>query len=72
MTTRFLKVPEAAKYLNTSDRFIRRLIAERRVPFHKLGSHVRIAVQDLDNYLAANRVEPKSVSTTWRTMKGVA
>lgn len=72
MTCRYLSVPEAADYLNTSVRFIRRLIAERRVAFHKLGKHVRFAVIDLDAYVAAGRVEPISVSSVWRHMKGVA
>jgi excisionase family DNA binding protein len=72
MGTRYLSVPEAAKYLNTSERFIRRLIAERRVAFHKLGKHVRFAIADLDAYVADGRVEPLSVSDVWRSMKGVA
>jgi excisionase family DNA binding protein len=69
---RYLSVPEAAEYLNTSVRFVRRLVAERRVAFHKLGKHIRFAVDDLDNYLAAGRIEPISVSDVWRSMKGVA
>jgi excisionase family DNA binding protein len=72
MTCRYLTVPDAADYLNTSERFIRRLIAERRVAFHKLGKHVRFAVSDLDAYVAAGRVEPASISTVWRGMRGVA
>lgn len=72
MPHRYLSVPEAAEYLNTSVRFIRRLIAERRVAFHKLGKHVRLAIHDLDEYVAAGRVEPVSVSEVWRSMKGMA
>jgi excisionase family DNA binding protein len=72
MPKSFLSVPEAADYLNTSVRFIRRLIAERRVAFHKFGKHIRFSVSDLDQYLAATRVEPTSVSATWRAMRGVA
>lgn len=72
LTARYLSVPEAAEYLNTSVRFIRRLIAERRVAFHKLGKHVRFAVSDLDEYVSAGRVEPVSVSEVWRSIKGVA
>lgn len=53
----YLTVPEAARYLNTSVRFVRRLIAERRIAFHKLGSHVRIAAADLDAFLLAGRIE---------------
>jgi excisionase family DNA binding protein len=54
----YLTVRETADYLNTSDRFVRRLIAERRIAFHHVGRHVRLAVSDLDAWLAAGRVEP--------------
>lgn len=53
-----LPVDEAAERLGTSTRFIRRLINERRIPFHKLGKHVRISSTDLAAFIAAGRVEP--------------
>jgi hypothetical protein len=34
---------------------------ERRIPFIKLGRHVRIAKSDLDAFIAAGRVEAGSV-----------
>jgi excisionase family DNA binding protein len=52
-----LTVEQAAERLGTSTRFIRRLIADRRIPYCKLGRHVRIAESDLINYVAAGRVE---------------
>lgn len=55
---RYLTVPEAATYLNTSVRFVRRLVAERRIAFHKLGAHVRLAQSDLEAFVQAGRVEP--------------
>jgi len=55
-TTKYLTVQEAADYLNTSVRFIRRIIAERRIAFHKVGRHVRLSVADLDVFVAAGRV----------------
>lgn len=72
MTGRYLSVAEAAEYLSTSVRFVRRLVAERRVAFHKVGKFVRFAVSDLDAFVAAGRVEPVSISDVWRAMKGVA
>lgn len=57
-TNKYLTVQEAADYLNTSVRFVRRLIAERRIAFHKVGRHVRLAVADLDAFVAAGRVAP--------------
>ena len=64
-----LNVDQAAERLGTSSRFVRRLIAERRIAFTKLGKHVRIDSADLDAFVAAGRVVPMaSTSTeTWRT-----
>jgi excisionase family DNA binding protein len=50
-------VTEAAERLDTQVRFVRRLIAERRTPFHKIGRHVRIHTRDIDDFIAASRVE---------------
>jgi excisionase family DNA binding protein len=57
-TMSLLSVEEAAERLGTSPRFIRRLIAERRIAFTKLGRHVRIDTKDIDAFIAAGRVEP--------------
>jgi excisionase family DNA binding protein len=59
---RLLTVDEAAERLGTSARFIRRLIAERRIAYTKLGRHVRIAARDLDAFVASGRVEPPSLA----------
>ena len=48
---------EAADRLGTSLRFVRRLVLERRIPFIKVGRHVRIATSDLEAFIAAGRVE---------------
>ncbi len=53
-----LNVDQAADRLGTSPRFIRRLVAERRIAFTKLGKHVRIDTADLDAFVAAGRVAP--------------
>jgi excisionase family DNA binding protein len=55
---KYLTVAETADYLNTSERFVRRLVAERRIAFHHVGRHVRFALSDLDAWLATGRVEP--------------
>jgi excisionase family DNA binding protein len=52
---------EAAEQLGTSLRFVRRLIFERRIPFIRVGRHVRIAASDLDAFIAAGRVEAGSL-----------
>jgi excisionase family DNA binding protein len=52
-----LTVDEAAVYLNVTPRFVRRLVQERRIAFARLGRHVRLDVRDLDEFVAAGRVE---------------
>lgn len=72
MTAQYLTVPEAAAHLNTSDRFVRRLIAERRIAFHKVGSHVRISLDDLEGFVQAGRVEAITAASVRRDLGGVA
>ncbi len=53
-----LDVPGAAKRLGCSERFIRRLIQERRVPFVRLaGTKIRFLESDLDRWVVSQRVE---------------
>lgn len=56
-----LSPEEAAERLGTSVRFIRRLIFERRITFTKVGRYVRIAASDLEEFIAAGRVEAVTV-----------
>jgi excisionase family DNA binding protein len=54
---RLLTVEQAAERLGTSVRFVRRLVAERRVAYVKVGRHVRIAEADLIHFVATGRIE---------------
>jgi excisionase family DNA binding protein len=56
-----LDVDEAGELLGTGPRFIRRLIAERRIRYVKVGRHVRIPESALVGYIAANTVQPAAV-----------
>jgi excisionase family DNA binding protein len=56
-----LTVKEAAERLGTSERFVRRLIFERRIAYIKLGTHVRISASDLDAFISAGRVEASTM-----------
>ncbi len=69
---KYLTVSETAAYLNTSERFVRRLIAERRIAFHHVGKHVRFALIDLDEWLATGRVEPITTVTVCHNLRKVA
>ncbi|WP_431903042.1 helix-turn-helix domain-containing protein [Nonomuraea sp. bgisy101] len=55
---KLLSVDEAADLLNTSPRFVRRLIAERRIEFVKYGRPVRIRESALTAFVVAGTVEP--------------
>ncbi|MDT7710228.1 MAG: hypothetical protein QOG20_5835 [Pseudonocardiales bacterium] len=68
----YLTVDEAAAYLNTSTRFVRRLVAERRIAFHHVGRHVRFVVVDLETFVQAGRVEPMTSAGGRRHMNGAA
>jgi len=61
---RLLSVAEAAEILGTSTRFPRRLIAERRICFVKVGYHVRIPESALEEFVTAGTVQP--VEYGWR------
>ena len=52
-----LSVEEAATELGTPVRFVRRLVQERRIRFHKIGKYVRIHQDDLAAFIAAGRVD---------------
>ena len=55
---RLLTVDEAAERLGTSARFPRRLIAERRITFVRVGRHVRIPEAAIEEMIASGTVEP--------------
>jgi excisionase family DNA binding protein len=51
-----------------SVRFVRRLIADRRIAFVRLGRHVRLAEEDVAAFIEAGRVEPinrEEIRRTW-------
>jgi excisionase family DNA binding protein len=52
-----LDVDGAAEWLCVDERFVRRLVAERRVSYHKVGRYLRFDVRDLDDFLDACRIE---------------
>jgi hypothetical protein len=51
---------------------IRRLIAERRIEFVKVGRHVRISESALTDFIDSGRVEPLTTAHNQRKMRGVA
>jgi excisionase family DNA binding protein len=61
MTTtpdRLLTVDQAAELLGTSSSFPRRLVAERKIRFVRVGSRIRIPESAIHDYIAAGTVQP--------------
>ena len=61
---RHLTVGQVAELLGTTERFPRRLIAERRIRFVRIGRHVRIPESAVRELIESGRVEP--VRSSWR------
>lgn len=59
-----LTIPEAAKFLNVTDRWVIRAIRERRLPYLKVGRQVRFLVADLRDYLVSTRVAARTDGPT--------
>jgi excisionase family DNA binding protein len=55
--TKLLDITEAAERLCVKERFIRRLVAEKRVPYYKVGPFVRFDPADIDQWLLDCRVD---------------
>ncbi len=54
-----LDIAGAAERLGIPQRFVRRLIDQRRIAFYKVGKHVRFDPADINRWLAAQRVEAR-------------
>ena len=60
---RYLTLEQAAQaYPVFTLRLLRRLVEERRIAFSRAGRRIVLAEHDIERYLEANRVEPRSVS----------
>lgn len=69
MTHRYFTIEQATEaYPVLTERLIRRLVAERRIPFSKAGRRVILREDDVVAYLDAGRVEPPRL----RSMNRVA
>jgi excisionase family DNA binding protein len=56
----FFTIVETAEYLGTTERFIRRLIAERRIGFIRLGRPIRIPMSAIEDFLQGGTVQPRN------------
>lgn len=67
-----LTIEEAAERISMSARYVRRLVAERRIVFYRMGRSVRIKPADLAAYIDTGRVEPITAESVWNDLRGVA
>jgi excisionase family DNA binding protein len=58
-TNTLLDVSDAAELLGVTERFVRRLVAERRIPFYKIGKFIRFKPTDVVDWVDARRIEPR-------------
>jgi excisionase family DNA binding protein len=61
-----LTIEEAAKYLGTTARHVRRLVSDHSLSYYKVGGRVRFADVDLDAWLDARRIDGSSVTSSYR------
>lgn len=57
---KLLDVSGVAEHLGVSDRYVRRLVAERRIPFVKWGHYIRFDPKEVAKWLETSTVEPRT------------
>lgn len=58
MAEQLLDVAQTAERLNKGERFVRRLVAERRIRFTRIGRFIRIPSSAVDEFIEMGMVEP--------------
>lgn len=61
-TRTLLDIDELADRLGVTERFVRRLVEERRIPFLKIGKFVRFDPDDVERWINNQRVRQASDS----------
>jgi excisionase family DNA binding protein len=51
-----MDIGDVAARLNTTVRHVRRLVAERRIPHHKIGNKLRFGPREIDEWIASSLV----------------
>ena len=67
-----LTIDEAAAVIKMSTRYVRRLVAERRIAFYRIGRSIRLAPDDLAAHVKSGRVEPITETTVFRDLRRAA
>jgi excisionase family DNA binding protein len=69
---RMLTIVEAAEYLGTSPRHVRRLVTDHSLSHYKIGGRIRFADVELDAWLDRRKVEGRAGAATRRASAGGA
>lgn len=56
-TAPLISVEQLADELNVSVRYVRRIVAERRIPYVKVGHLIRFQRDEVQRWVDANRVD---------------
>lgn len=64
-----LTVEQAAALIAMSPRYVRRLVAERRIPVCRFGRAVRLNPDDLTAYIADCTTQPITQTTIWSDLR---
>jgi excisionase family DNA binding protein len=63
---RLVDLPAVADQLGVTDRYVRRLVAERRIPYIKFGRLLRFDLVEVEQWLERSRVDELVPSPTRR------
>jgi excisionase family DNA binding protein len=66
-TERCLDIPELSAWLTISVRHVRRLVSERRIPYHKVGGLIRFVPSEIAAWLDSNGHGPQDEEPHGRT-----
>jgi excisionase family DNA binding protein len=66
-----LNVAEAARFLGISERTMRQLIAERRVPFARVGGSLRLRRTASEDLIRDRRAEVEAEEERWQNQEAV-
>ena len=72
MDDELLTGDEVASILRATPRFVRRLVAERRIEYVKVGRLVRFEPRAVADYIERNRITPLSRAQIRRSMREAA
>ncbi|GAA1423677.1 helix-turn-helix domain-containing protein [Catellatospora coxensis] len=71
MSEQLLTGEEVATLLRAKPRFVRRLVAERRIAYVKVGRLVRFTTHAVREYVDRNRVEPMTRSQVRQQLREI-